>query len=150
MPKWFADVINISIAALLVAINGFFVAAEFALVKVREGRLEELVKQKRLFAATALWLLRQLDASLSACQLGITMASLGLGWIGEPAVAAQVELVAFIDDGIAQSTHKVVAFQHRHFMTVMSADFVACCQACRARAQNDNMLPVILLIIDAH
>ena len=87
MPKWFADVINISIAALLVAINGFFVAAEFALVRVREGRLEELNKQKRLFAGTALWLLNRMDASLSACQLGITMASLGLGWIGGPAVA---------------------------------------------------------------
>ena len=87
MPKWFPDVINISIAALLVAVNGFFVAAEFALVKVREGRVEELVKRKRLFASTALWLLRRLDTSLSACQLGITMASLGLGWIGEPAVA---------------------------------------------------------------
>ncbi len=87
MPKWFADFINITIAALLVIINGFFVSAEFALVKVREARLEELVKQKRLFADTALWLLHRLDASLSACQLGITMASLGLGWIGEPAVA---------------------------------------------------------------
>ena len=81
------DVIKILVALLLVLINGFFVAAEFALVKLRRGRLEELVKKRRPFAATARWLSYRLDASLSACQLGITMASLGLGWIGEPAVA---------------------------------------------------------------
>ena len=77
----------IFIAGLLVLINGFFVGAEFALVKIRESRLEEMVKERRPFASTASWLFDRLDASLSVCQLGITMASLGLGWIGEPAVA---------------------------------------------------------------
>ena len=87
MQNWHYDVFNILLAVLLVILNGFFVAAEFALVKVRESRIAELEKQKPLFASTAGWLLNRLDASLSACQLGITMASLGLGWIGEPAVA---------------------------------------------------------------
>ena len=87
MQNWYIDLINILVAVFLVIINGFFVAAEFALVKVRKARIAELEKQKRLFASTAAWLLKRLDASLSACQLGITMASLGLGWIGEPAVA---------------------------------------------------------------
>jgi len=79
--------LKILLALLLVLINGFFVAVEFALVKTREGRLDELVLKQRPFAKTALWLQKRLDASLSACQLGITMASLGLGWIGEPAIA---------------------------------------------------------------
>jgi len=87
MTPWMYDLLMIFIAALLVLINGFFVAAEFALVKIRESRLDEMVKERRPFASTASWLVERLDASLSACQLGITMASLGLGWIGEPAVA---------------------------------------------------------------
>ena len=81
------DFLMIFFAGLLVLVNGFFVAAEFALVKIREGRLDEMVKERRPFASTASWLVERLDASLSACQLGITMASLGLGWIAEPAVA---------------------------------------------------------------
>ncbi len=81
------DILMIFFAGLLVLINGFFVAAEFALVKIREGRIDEMVKERRPFAMTASWLVERLDASLSACQLGITMASLGLGWIAEPAVA---------------------------------------------------------------
>jgi CBS domain containing-hemolysin-like protein len=87
ISKWLYDSLNIIFAMILVAVNGFFVAAEFALVKVRKGRLDVLVRKKRPFAGTARWLLNRLDPSLSACQLGITMASLGLGWIGEPAVA---------------------------------------------------------------
>jgi len=87
VSTWITDVVNIIFAIFLVFINGFFVAAEFALVKVRPGRLDEQVAQNRTFATTARWLTRRMDASLSACQLGITMASLGLGWIGEPAIA---------------------------------------------------------------
>ena len=75
----------------MVLLNGFFVAAEFALVKVRGSQLDELVKQRRPFAKTARWLGDRLDASLSACQLGITMASLALGWVGEPAFAKLLE-----------------------------------------------------------
>ncbi|MCA8959533.1 MAG: HlyC/CorC family transporter [Planctomycetes bacterium] len=74
-------------AIALVALNAFFVAAEFALVKVRIRRLEELRDQGQRLAGAASWLSDRLDASLSTCQLGITMASLGLGWVGEPAVA---------------------------------------------------------------
>jgi len=87
MPTWTTDLINIAFAVLLVAINGFFVSAEFALVKVRPARLDEQAKKNVPFAATAQWLVQRMDASLSTCQLGITMASLGLGWIGEPAIA---------------------------------------------------------------
>lgn len=87
MSVWITDVVNIIFAIILVLINGFFVAAEFALVKVRPSRLDEQVGQNSVFAATGRWLIQRMDASLSACQLGITMASPGLGWIGEPAIA---------------------------------------------------------------
>ena len=84
---WTVDLLWIALALGLVALNGFFVAAEFALVKVRPARVAQLVRQRKPFARSAQWLSRRLDRSLSACQLGITMASLALGWIGEPAVA---------------------------------------------------------------
>lgn len=93
MPPWLRDVIEIAIALLLVAVNGFFVAAEFALVKVRGSQIDELVQQKRPFAGSAQWLAQRLEPSLSACQLGITMASLALGWVGEPAFAHLLEPV---------------------------------------------------------
>jgi CBS domain containing-hemolysin-like protein len=71
----------------LVALNGFFVATEFALVKVRATQLEPFAARGHKRAKMALHLARHLDAYLSACQLGITLASLGLGWIGEPVFA---------------------------------------------------------------
>ena len=87
MSDWMYDIAKICFAILLVMINGFFVGAEFALVKVRRSRFTELSNTGRYFAGTSIWLLDRLDGSLSACQLGITMASLALGWIGEPAIA---------------------------------------------------------------
>lgn len=72
---------------LLVLLNGFFVAAEFALVKIRETQLEGLIIKGNRRAKTAKWVLNHLDTSLSAAQLGITVASLVLGWIGEPVFA---------------------------------------------------------------
>jgi CBS domain containing-hemolysin-like protein len=76
---------------LLVAANGFFVAAEFAFVGVRTSRIESLVAQGNRSAKRLMELLQNLNAYLSACQLGITLASLALGWIGEPAIARLLE-----------------------------------------------------------
>ena len=78
-PGW-----GMILGLLLVALNGFFVAAEFALVKVRPTQLEPLEGKR---ARLARHMLRHLDAYLSATQLGITLASLALGWVGEPAFA---------------------------------------------------------------
>jgi CBS domain containing-hemolysin-like protein len=78
-PGW-----GLVLGLVLVALNGFFVAAEFALVKVRPTQLEPLEGKR---ARLARHMLRHLDAYLSATQLGITLASLGLGWVGEPAFA---------------------------------------------------------------
>lgn len=74
-------------ALLLVALNGFFVAAEFGLVKLRATRVKTLARQHGLRGRILRVVHARLDAYLSACQLGITLASLGLGWIGEPAFA---------------------------------------------------------------
>lgn len=76
---------------VLVAANGFFVASEFALVSVRRTRIDELVQDGHPLARAAKRALDDLDAYIAAAQLGITMASLGLGWIGEPALAALLE-----------------------------------------------------------
>jgi len=73
---------------VLVALNGFFVAAEFALVKVRDTQLNPLIHRGDRRAKVAQVILDRLDAYLSAAQLGITLASLGLGWIGEPVFGA--------------------------------------------------------------
>jgi CBS domain containing-hemolysin-like protein len=85
------NVIGLIGFALLILTNGFFVAAEFALVKLRAADLETGDDSHAPAADTARHMLKNLDAYLSGCQLGITLASLGLGWIGEPVVARLLE-----------------------------------------------------------
>jgi len=77
----------------LVLLNGFFVASEFALVKVRDTQLGPLVQRGNRRARLSQFILAHLDAFLSAAQLGITLASLGLGWIGEPVFSALLQPV---------------------------------------------------------
>ncbi|RNB84590.1 HlyC/CorC family transporter [Brevibacillus fluminis] len=83
-------VLNLLLVAFLVILNGFFVAAEFALVKVRHTRLAQLVNEGNSRAVYAQKVTQKLDGYLSACQVGITLASLGLGWVGEPAIAHMI------------------------------------------------------------
>ncbi len=78
---------QIGLVILLVFLNGFFVASEFALVTVRKTRIDELVKQGNKSAYLVQKAVRNLDTFISATQLGITLASLALGWIGEPFIA---------------------------------------------------------------
>ncbi len=82
---------SILIIIVLLAANGFFVAAEFALVKARGFRIEALATGGSASAVLTLRIQAKLESYLAACQLGITMASLGLGWVGEPAVAHLLE-----------------------------------------------------------
>ena len=84
---WFGVAWRLGATLFFVFLNGFFVAAEFALVKVREARIEELAGEGRPSARAARHILQHLDRYLSACQLGITFASLALGALGEPAVS---------------------------------------------------------------
>jgi CBS domain containing-hemolysin-like protein len=85
--------LQLGIAFLLVLLNGFFVAAEFALVRVRSTRLTELANEGKGAARMALQAIRHFDVYLSAAQLGITLASLALGSIGEPAITRLLEPV---------------------------------------------------------
>ncbi len=85
------DILLIFIAMILVLLNGFFVAAEFSLVKIRSTRVRAIARNLGWRGRMLVKVHSDLDAYLSACQLGITLASLGLGWIGEPAFAAVLE-----------------------------------------------------------
>ena len=87
----FSQTLLLGAACLLVLLNGFFVASEFAIVKVRPTRIAELRKHHVRGAATAAGVIKKMDEYLSATQLGITVASLGLGWIGEPAFAELIQ-----------------------------------------------------------
>ena len=80
-------ILNTFLVVFLIAMNGFFVAAEFCCVKMRPSRLETLIQEGNTRAKYAKKLIDELDEALSVTQLGITLASLGLGWVGEPFVA---------------------------------------------------------------
>lgn len=116
---------EILVIAALVLANGFFVAAEFALVKVRASQLRPLVKKGK-----ASWRLRMaikathhLDAALSATQLGITLASLGLGWVGEPFVAHRLAPVLagwdIVDPAAVSTISITVAFAVITFLHII-------------------------------
>ena len=100
---------GVAAVLVLVALNGFFVATEFAIVAVRRSRLEQLAAQGNASARVAVDIVRHLDAYIAACQLGITMASLGLGWIGEPALARLVEpaMAALVGHFAPAASHAV-------------------------------------------
>ncbi|HYH45189.1 MAG TPA: hemolysin family protein [Thermoanaerobaculia bacterium] len=108
-PGW-----GLFLALVLVLLNGFFVAAEFALVKVRPTQIDPYVTAGLRRAKVARHMVRHLDAYLSATQLGITLASLALGWIGEPAfvwiVRPLVEPFAQGNEGLIHSVALTVAF----------------------------------------
>jgi CBS domain containing-hemolysin-like protein len=80
------EAFNLFMVAALIAISGFFVAAEFAIIRVRSSRVEQLIAEGSKRAVAAKKIIDHLDEYLSACQLGITLTSLGLGWLGEPTV----------------------------------------------------------------
>ena len=101
--------INLIVVMALVAANGFFVAAEFALVKVRKGELKILADRGNGKARRALSIQQNLDTYLASCQLGITLASLGLGWVGEPMVAHSLAPILLAMD-IAAEWHHYIAF----------------------------------------
>src|SRR5271165_2850124 len=90
--------IRVFLILLLVAANAFFAAAEFALVSIRETRIQQLIEAHRIGARIVQKLHRNLDEVVNGVQLGITIVSLTLGWIGEPIVAHIVEGMGFLAD----------------------------------------------------
>jgi len=100
--------VNLFIALVLVLLNGFFVAAEFAMVKVRGSRIDALALEGNLRARFASSILSNLNAYLSACQLGITLTSLALGWLGEPTIAKLLE--PLLRNVVSEGMMHVIAF----------------------------------------
>jgi len=96
---------------VLILINGFFVAAEFALVRARRSKIEALAAEGARGAKTALAELEEITEYLSACQLGITLASIGIGFLGEPAIATLIEpLLGDISHGVAVAISILIAY----------------------------------------
>ncbi len=93
IPTLLSTFLNLLLVLALVLANGFFVASEFALVAVRKSRIEAMAAEGHAKAIRLLAMLNNLNAYISATQLGITLSSLALGWVGEPAVAALIEPV---------------------------------------------------------
>ena len=102
------SVFMLFLAFVLIFLNAFFVLSEFALVKVRRSKLEEMVKDKVTNAKLALKMTNSIDTYLSACQIGITLASLALGWIGEPAVASLIRK-PLVDFGFSTTAVHTIA-----------------------------------------
>lgn len=125
MSQTFTDILLLTMAALLIGANAFFVAAEFALVSVRKTRIEELVAQGNLTAKTVRHVIHDPDRFIAATQLGITIASLALGWIGEPAIAHLIEPLfgfapeSFISHTTAAVISTIIAFSIITFLHVV-------------------------------
>ena len=114
-------------ALFFVFLNGFFVLCEFSIVKVRHSKLEQLVKEKKGGAKQALEISSNLDTYLSACQLGITLSSLALGWLGEPAIARLITAsleTATLSPAIIHTISFVVAFSLITLLHVVLGELV--------------------------
>ncbi len=120
---------NLFIIAFLLFANGFFVASEFAMVKVRKTRIEQLVKEGNGVAKIALEAIKDLDKFIAAVQLGITISSIGLGWVGESTLARIIEPIFAFLPGAGQTiaTHTVsvsIAFALITFMHVVIGELL--------------------------
>src|SRR5262245_28834990 len=127
--SWVWDTLGLLSVPLLVALNGLFVAAEFALVAVRKTRVEELVWRGQQGARAVEDATANLDRSIAATQLGITLASIALGWVGEPALARLLEpLFGFLPDTwgpvAAHSVAVGVAFLSITFLHVVFGELI--------------------------
>src|ERR1051325_1298064 len=105
------SVLLLVLLLVLVAVNGFFVAAEFALVRSRRGKLEQLAAEGEAGADTVVAQLDKIDESLSACQGGVPMGSIGIGFLGEPSLSKLIE-PAFggLSHEVAAAISLVIAF----------------------------------------
>ncbi len=145
---------------LLVLVNGFFVAAEFALVRTRRARVEELAAEGRRGARLTLRQLDELNQYLSACQFGITLASLGIGFLGEPGVARLIEplfgeeaaesyglvlsiILAYL---IVTSVHITIGEQVPKIFAIVNAETVALRVARPLELFNAAMRPFITVL----
>ncbi|MBP0598648.1 HlyC/CorC family transporter [Herbaspirillum sp. LeCh32-8] len=130
------NILLIVAAFFLVALNGFFVAAEFSLVKLRQTRIRAIAKTQGVRGRILAVVHNQLDAYLSACQLGITLASLGLGWIGEPAFARVLEplfsLLGVTNQELIHGVSFVFAFFVISFLHIVAGELAPKSMAIRS------------------
>lgn len=123
-----SQLLMLILAIVFVLLNGFFVLSEFAIVKVRRSKLEELVKKNKRNAGLALKITKSLDTYLSATQLGITLSSLALGWIGEPAIAKLLNKIftSFFDENplLLHSVSFIIAFTIITFLHIVFGELV--------------------------
>jgi CBS domain containing-hemolysin-like protein len=127
--SWVLNGLGLLTIPALVALNGFFVAAEFALVSVRKTRIEELVQQGQRHAKTVEDAIAHLDRTIAATQLGVTLASIALGWVGEPALARLLRPLFdfFPGNWSTVATHSagtVIAFLLIMFMHVVFGELI--------------------------
>ena len=123
---WLHTALKVLLVLGLVGINGFFVAAEFALVKIRETQLDTLVLKGNRRAKVARSIIANLTSFLSATQFGITMASLGLGWLGQPVFTALLspllELLHIQSDAVRKSVSFLVGFILLTFLHISAGE----------------------------
>ena len=105
------SVLLLVLLLLLIVVNGFFVAAEFALVRSRRGKMEQLAEEGETGAEAVVEQLDHIEESLSACQIGVTIASIGIGFLGEPSLAKLLEPVfGGLSHGAAAALSLAIAF----------------------------------------
>ncbi|MBG9589747.1 hemolysin family protein [Cytobacillus firmus] len=103
------DILNLVFIAILIALTAFFVTSEFAIVKIRSSRIDQLIEEGNKNAIAAKKVISNLDEYLSACQLGITITALGLGWLGEPTIEHLLRPV-INSFGLPSSISHVISF----------------------------------------
>jgi CBS domain containing-hemolysin-like protein len=135
--------------AILIALTGFFVATEFAIVKIRSTRIDQLVAEGNKNAIAAKTVISNLDEYLSACQLGITITALGLGWLGEPTIEDILHPVfeqLQLSDSLASVISFSIAFASITFLHVVVGELAPKTMAIQ-KAEEITLLfskPVIL------
>ncbi|MDR4945817.1 hemolysin family protein [Neobacillus cucumis] len=102
------DIFNLVIIAILIALTAFFVTSEFAIVKIRSSRIDQLIEEGNSKAVAAKKVISNLDEYLSACQLGITITALGLGWIGESTIE-HILSPLFLSINIPESATQIIS-----------------------------------------
>ncbi|WP_409291703.1 hemolysin family protein [Peribacillus sp. SCS-37] len=138
------DIFNLVFIAIFIALTAFFVASEFAIVKVRSSRIDQLIEEGKMNAVPAKRVISSLDEYLSACQLGITITALGIGWLGEPtfehllgpllsalhlpggaeqaiSVIIAFSIITFIHVVIGELAPKTIAIQKAEWITLAAA-----------------------------
>ena len=116
------DIVSLIFIGVLIALTAFFVATEFAIVKVRSTRIDQLVEEGKSGAKAAKHVITHIDEYLSACQLGITVTALGIGWLGEPAVKSLIDplfIKLHVEPALASAISVAIAFLFITFLHVV-------------------------------